>query len=77
MDKLLSFEKTTAKNPELIRSNPKPRAETCASGLAGVEKLNGDTGVNGRGNTWGCTNLRLLASSCTNLHKKIYPRSYF
>ena len=33
--------------PEPIRGNPKLRAETCASGLAGVENPNGDTGLNG------------------------------
>ena len=33
--------------PEPIRSNPKLRAETCASGPAGAENPNGSTGLNG------------------------------
>ena len=58
-DQILHAPPKSSGNPEPIRSNPKLRAETCASGLAGVENPNGLTG-----------HLHLLALSCTNLRKK-------
>ena len=57
--------------PEPIRSNPKLRAETCASGRAGVENPNGNTGLNGRCNT--CVKypkvLHRVAVCCSVLHR--------
>jgi len=40
-----------ADHPEPIRGNPKLRAETCASGLTGVENPNRNTALNGQCNT--------------------------
>jgi len=39
--------------PEPIRGNPKLRAETFASGVAGVENPNANAGLNGKGGTTG------------------------
>jgi hypothetical protein len=62
-------ETLNADYPEPIRGNPKLRAEPCPSRLAGNTGLNGDFSL-GQIHFRGCTNLHLLASSCTNLHKK-------
>ena len=57
--------------PEPIRSNPKFRAETCASGLAGAEDPNGNTGLNGRCNTHATPpkSLHRVALCCSVLHR--------
>jgi len=62
----------TTENPGPIRGNPKLHAETCASGLAGVEKPHSNIGLNGPCNTHAippivapcCTVLQCVAPCC-------------
>ena len=60
--------------PEPIRSNPKLRVETYASGLAGVENPNGDASLN----TGPCNtpqSLHRVAVCCTVFRPKIFQTS--
>ena len=63
--------------PEPIRGNPDLRAGTCASGLAGVENPNSNTGLGARCNAHQrppsrCTVLQRVAPCCTVFRPKIF-----